>query len=156
MSDTPRSFPGAPGNTHHPATGPLSHEQIAALRCRPEHRRTTIPPVGDVVGYRHVVGGPVVPALVTEVDDGAPPGGPHDVLMWRVITGANRLPVLDALGRQQHEPVPDPWPSVVLRVDPVANERGELKGPRRFVQTRESRLAGEPGWLPTTEIDWRR
>lgn len=157
MSTSPHIPPGAPGNTHHPRNrAPLTHEELARLRCRPPHLRAEIPAIGAVVGYRADEDGPVVPAAVVRYADGldAPPvGGTPDPSIWMVVTDPlTAMPRLDADGRKQWVLVPDPWLSLVLRIDPPPG----AKGPRRFTTTREARLDGSPGWLPAAAIDWRK
>lgn len=159
MTANPFTPRGAMGNTHHPAhRPPLTHEEVAALRCRPAHLRTEIPAVGDIVGYRHDEDGPVVAAVVTQVQ--AMPDQPTeplpDPLVWAaVVHDALAGPVAGEHRMRHYRIVDDPWPSVVLRVDPHRDPiTGKVSGARQFYQTREARLPGAAGWLPPTSVDW--
>lgn len=159
MAHTPFTPRGAMGNTHHPAwRPPLSHDEAAALRCRPPHLRTEIPAVGDVIGYRDQPNGPIVAATVVEVQ--AMPEQPTDPLpdplVWEVVVIPGIFVAAPGEHRDKHyRLVDDPWPSVVLRVDPHRDpDTGAVRGRRMLYQTREARLPGEPGWYPANAVDW--
>jgi hypothetical protein len=159
----PTMRPGAMGATYHPPGMTLERATVDALRCRPEAERRKPPRPGDVVGWRRVHGGPVERATVVEVDsltdphahenDAHAPHGP-DAAVWRVVTNpAAATPLYGADGGYLYELLPDPWPNVVLRVDPVRDEEtNSVKGRTEFTITREARLPGSAGWLPPDEI----
>lgn len=149
MSDlTPRA-PGG-GAVHQPAAGPLRADQVAYAHCRPVAHRRGIPPVGERVGLRMAEGGPVVAAVVVRVlgmEEPGPTSNP-DILVWQVRTDERRQAVRGG-GPNGYlwELRPDPWPVLLLRVDPVGG-----KGPRLFIESREERLSPYGGWLPAGEI----
>lgn len=162
---------GAIGNTYHPPGRSLTGDELAWVRNRPEGERRPMPAVGAIVGWREVEGGPVVRATVVEVEsvtdpwahESAPfePHGP-DPNVWRVVTNPETAtPLHDALGRYVFAPVPDPWPAVVVRIDPTVINPGtgpdlagrEVIGRTRYMHVREARLPGSAGWLPAEDIN---
>jgi hypothetical protein len=165
----PTMRPGALGATYHPPGESLEREVVDGLRCRAEADRlppASLPRVGDVVGWREHPHGPVVRAVVQAVEstedpwaherDAFEPHGP-DNNVWRVVTNPARAPLYDALGRYVYTLVADPWPSLVLTVEPDVerNAAGQIiasKGARRHTITRESRRPGDAGWLPADQI----
>lgn len=157
----PVQTPGAIGNTWHPSGGPLSREELDYCRDRPDGvTRAPLPAVGSVVGFRAKASGPVVAARVHEVEsltdpwahehDAFEPHGP-DVNVWRVVTNEARVPQYDLLrpGSYRFELTDDPWPSVVLCIEPDAQTG---KGARTYVVTREARLPGSVGYTTPDQI----
>lgn len=154
----PLQAPGLLGATYHPPGEALEPEEVDGLRCRPLGRRTTPPRPGDVVGVRRIPHGPVVRAVVHEVDsltdpwaherDAFEPHGP-DQNVWRVVTNAARSPLLDAAGRYVHVLREDPWPNVVVTIEP---DDVTGKGARQHLVTREARRPGDAGWTPADQI----
>lgn len=164
----PLQAPGLVGNTYHPPGESLPREVVDGIRVRPEAERTGPPAVGAVVGYRERPHGPVVAARVLEVEslsdpwaherDAFEPHGP-DVNVWRVITNEAGKPLYDPNrpGAYLFALKDDPWPSVVLVIEPeiTRDEHGEQtgsKGARRFVVTREARRPGDAGYTPADQI----
>lgn len=138
---------GVPGYVHHPASGPLSHEQRHSLAHRPEALRRKPPPVGAVVGYRHDEGGIVVSATVMWVQDmtqTAATGGEFDPNVHRVKMKGPGLPERTVLGALALELLADAWPLVKLRT--------RVGGATLIIDTREARLPGSAGWLPASDI----
>lgn len=138
---------GAVANRHHPQAGPLTGAEIAWASHRPGDARTELPAAGDLVGLREREGGPVLPATVLQVLDSLtdPPAvGGFDPNVWQVVVNpVTRAPSYGPDGRYLLELVPDPWPRLLVRVDPV-----DGKGQRKFIEAREARLLGSAGWLP--------
>jgi hypothetical protein len=164
----PVQFPGAIGNTYHPTGGPLTREELDWCRNRPEGvPRPPLPAPGDVVGYRAKPSGPVVAARVHEVEsltdpwahehDAFEPHGP-DVNVWRVVTNEAGAAQYDLTrpGSYRFEPTDDPWPSVVLCIEPerIEHEDGTTgqRGARTYVVTKEARLPGSAGWTTPDQI----
>lgn len=147
-------------NTYHPPGGPLSNEEIDWCRNRPaDVVRPALPAPGDVVGFRARPNGPVVAARVHEVESITDPWAhehadfePHgpDVAVWRVVTDDRRIAQYDPdrPGSYLFELNDDPWPSMVLCVEPVGG-----KGPRTYTVTKEARLPGSAGWTTPDQID---
>ena len=155
----PVQAPGLVGNTIHQPGRPLDLATLAATRARPLAGRTPLPSVGQVVGFRERVAGPVVKAYVQGVESVTDPWAhehdlfePHgpDPNVWRVVKDAADQPVYDLMrpGQYRFELVDDPWPSVVVHLRP---EPGE-KGSNRYVITRQARRSGSIGWLPADQI----
>lgn len=117
---------GADIATKHPSGMPFTAAQAAWARCRPQAQRTPIPTVGQRIWYRHRPHGPLVPAVVERVDI----SNHADHNVW-TFAGA------DGDGRPVMAMVDDPWPDVLVRA-------GQMR-----VVTREARLDGSPGWLPS-------
>lgn len=164
----PVQTPGAIGNTYHPSGGPLTQDELAWCRNRPEGvPRPALPKPGDVVGYRAKPSGPIVAARVHEVEslsdpwahehDAFEPHGP-DVAVWRVVTNEARVPQYDLMrpGSYRFELVDDPWPSIVLCVEPERIEYADgstgQRGARTYVVTKEARLPGSAGWTTPDQI----
>lgn len=152
----PHIPPGALPFTHHPRTRPpLDVNEATSLRVRPPTMRTDvadIPRPGDLCGFRAREHGPVVLATVVRwVDSLEDPWatGEPDPNVWQVATDDRRQALRDELGRYRYVLHPDPWPQIILRVDPPEGS----KGPRGFTSTRESRDPGSAGWLPRTAVD---
>lgn len=155
----PLQRPGVIGNTWHPTGAPLSQEELDWCRNRPAGvPRPPLPELGAIVGYRAAQSGPVVAARVQAVESLADPWAherdqfePHgpDVAVWRVVVDGARRPQYDLLrpGSYRFELNDDPWPSVVLTVEPV-----DGKGARHHVVTKESRLPGSAGWTTPDQI----
>jgi hypothetical protein len=154
-------LPGAIGNTYHPPGGPLDGATLEWCRNRPDGvPRLPLPEVGEVVGFRAKPSGPVVAARVHSVEsitdpwaherDAFEPHGP-DVNVWRVVVNAARIPQYDLTrpGSYRFELTGDPWPSIVVCVEPDA---ATGKGARTYVVTREARLAGSVGWTHPSQI----
>lgn len=124
-----------------------TREQISWARCRPVGQRTEPPRIGEVVGLRLAVYGPVVRARVLSAGMAPPadtrPGAEIDWNVWRYRLGRNGAPIeRDALGNREIELVDDPWPSVLVET---------IEGPKLRTETREARLPGSPGWLREKE-----
>lgn len=164
----PVQFPGAIGNTYHPSGAPLTREEVDWCRNRPEGvPRPPLPAPGDVVGYRAKPSGPIVAARVLEVEsltdpwahekDAFEPHGP-DVAVWRVVVNEVGAAQYDLTrpGSYRFELVDDPWPSVILVVEPERVEQPDgttaLRGARTYVVTKESRLPGSAGWTTPDQI----
>lgn len=164
----PVQLPGAVGNTYHPTGAALTREEIEWCRNRPDDvPRPPLPEPGDVVGYRAKPSGPVVAARVQAVEslddpwahehDDFEPHGP-DVAVWSVRVNEARLPIYDPArpGSYLFELNADPWPSVVLCVEPEVVEyadgsTGQLSA-RTYVVTKEARLPGSAGWTTPDQI----
>lgn len=164
----PVQSPGAIGNTYHPS-GALTREELDWCRNRPDGvPRPPLPGPGDVVGYRAKPSGPVVAARVHEVEsltdpwaherDAFEPHGP-DVAVWRVVTSPEtRMPQYDLMrpGSYRFELVDDPWPSIVLCIEPEQVEQRDgstaQRGTRTYVVTKEARLPGSAGWTTSDRI----
>lgn len=156
----PLQAPGLIGNTVHPTGAPLTQAEKAWVLNRPPGVPRPRPPrPGEIVGFRAHQGGRVVPARVVEVEslsdpwahehDAFEPHGP-DVNVWRVRTNSAGAALYDPErpGSYLFELAPDPWPSVVLVVEP---EPG-AKGAHTFTVTREARLPGSRGWTTPDQI----
>lgn len=157
----PVQQPGYIGNTVHPTGAPMTQTELERCRCRPgDVPRPPLPAVGDLVGYRAVAGGPVVAARVQGVESLADPWAhehdafePHgpDVNVWDVsVMPGTRMPRFDPArpGAYLFELRDDPWPSVVVAVEPV-----DGKGRRLYAITREARLPGAAGWIPLDQME---
>lgn len=118
---------------------PLGEHEFAWARNRPAADRTPLPEAGDDVLYRHDEWGDVMPATVEWVQ----PADDHDdPMLWRVDRDPATGGVFLHEGKPMFVAVPDPWPSLRLKVPGLG-----------LVTTREARLRGSPGWLP---LDWER
>lgn len=130
MTDTqPRMLVESLSN---PTAFPITAEQRDWMRCRPPAWRTSLPEPGQRVRYRHNHGESVVSATILEVNM----SDPGDYGVWRFVLDAARRP-LEVDGKRVMELVDDPWPTVILDT------------PFGRIMTRESRISGSAGWLPT-------
>jgi hypothetical protein len=120
-------------NLANPTGIPMTTEDVVKTRCRPPWLRTDLPIVGQRVHYRHEEYGPLVEAEILSVDM----ENRKDPCVWMYVLDDNRNPV-ELHGIRVMELVPDPWPSVRLRVT----------GSNMCYDTREARFPGSPGWLP--------
>lgn len=124
---------------------PWTQAELKEARERPEHKRTTLPVLGELVLFRREEWGPEVEAIIiavqpldrpTDTNGGDEEPDPH---VWRV-PDALWLPRKG----ERVELRPDPWPRV--RVEAVDGS---------FVAVaRESRVRGGPGWLRASEGKW--
>lgn len=129
---------------------PHSRTEFEWARLRPASHHTPIPKAGQRVFYRANDWDTPVMATVLEVGDQEHPGNagrwenagapPFDPNCWRVRASGG-VPERDPLGLMVVEPHPDPWPSLLLKIDDQVSH----------VTTREARLRGSAGWLP---LDW--
>jgi hypothetical protein len=121
---------------------PYDPGEITWARWRPARHRTPIPAVGERVLYRATEWADPVDAIVLEVSY---TDSEHiDWNCWRVRTNPDTTtPIYDDAGEMVLDPHPDAWPTLLLKVD----------GQASHVQTREARLRGSTGWLPS---DWRQ
>jgi len=120
-------------NLANPTGMPMTIEDVVKTRCRPPHLRTNLPVEGQIVALRREEYGPVVLAEILSVDM----ENRRDPCVWQYVLDQNRSPV-EIHGVRVMELVPDPWPSVHLRV----------LDSNRYYDTREARFPGSPGWLP--------
>lgn len=122
----------------------LTRDAAMWARCRPPSDRVPMCSVGDVVGWREVVRGPVVRATVVEIG----PVNYDDPTVWRfVVPNPSRGPLLDDAGERLRELVPDPWFEVKLLARRMVGSPPK-EGAAVYVWTKEARLPGSPGWLP--------
>jgi len=125
-----------------------SEESLRWARCRPPGSRTCPPGVGEVVGLRIQVYGPVVRARVLAAGMDRPAdtraGQEIDWNVWRyLVADPTRGPVVqDEAGNRAVCLVDDPWPNVLLET---------VEGLKMRICTREARLPGSPGWLRERE-----
>jgi len=124
--------PGIPG------MGELTHEDVVWARRRPPEQRTPCPIPGMEVYVRLAANGPLVVGTVLEVSVDENDPSTHQY----VVPDPSRPPLTHPLtGRRLRELVDDPWWSLRIR---LVDGHGAVA----YVDTREARLPGSPGWLP--------
>ena len=118
--------------------GPLDHDAVLHARHgRRANERPPKPAPGDVVSLRTFPHGPLVEAVVEDVLEDENDPNTHQY----VVPHASRGPVVGPDGERLRELVWDPWWTVRLKVV-------DAHGATAYVETREARLPGSPGWLP--------
>lgn len=127
--------------------GEISREQVLWARGgREPHERTRCPQPGDIVWMRMHAHGPLLEAAVEAVlEDEGDPNTHRFVIEDCLVDGLpTRRPKVDAFGHRLRELVEDPW--WLLRIKIV-----DPHGAVAFIEAREARLDGAPGWLPREE-----